>query len=383
MDQSKGRAMVAAMVVITAGCGGGSGTVIKTPTDGAAFCRQLAGLMSDKDACFLASQTLLTAQRDADASCARVAAALTAGRITYDPQQATACLNAVHAMPCGSGFTYDQVHVACAAALPGNAQAGQPCNRLWHAGRLSDCAADSFCNTVGVCPGVCQRFAQVNESCDNLHPCRLDLLCGTADGRCHARPGAGDSCVNLDNQVAFLPELTVVIPCPEHHYCSPATLKCTPEVPDGHACMPAEGGCHGYCATASLNTPGTCVAVGGPGEGCTAGPTAAVRAFNGQLSLGEVAPCGYGLECEAGSCRDTLGEACDDAVNRCAAGAICGKQMTCQVPPPRATADCHPGTVCGHPGEPCCDPVTVALEAPYVSGGCASGASCGASGLCP
>lgn len=375
------------IAVALVGCGGGSGSgteVVNAPADGAAFCRQLAGLMADKDACFPASQPLLTAQRDAEASCARVGAALAAGRIAYDRQQATACLKAVQAMPCGYGFTYDQVHVTCAAALPGRAQAGEACNRLWHAGRLSDCAPDSFCNTVAVCPGVCQRFAAVNETCDNLHPCRLDLLCGTADGRCHPRPGAGDSCVNLDNQPAFLPELTIVVPCPEHHYCSRATLTCTPEVADGHACMPEEGGCHGYCATASVSTPGTCVALGGPGQACKEMPTGAVRSIDGQLSVGEVTPCGYGLACDAGKCQDTLGDACNASDARsCAGGSICGTQMTCQSPPPRPNADCYPGTVCGRPGEPCCDTVVVTFDPPFVSARCASGAACSVSGLCP
>ena len=387
MDHSRLRRLRFIFLAAIAGCSGAAPAPgeMKAPADGEAFCWKLAALVSSKENCYPASKIAIAKELDADASCARIAAALTAGRIRYDQEQATACLNAVAAMPCATGYTYEQVHLACAAALPGQAQTGQSCNRLWRAARLSDCAEGNFCNTIGVCPGVCQRFGDVNESCDNLHPCRLDLLCGTADAKCHPRPVAGGSCVILDPQLVVLPELTGVSPCPGHqYYCSRATLTCKPTLPDGQACTPGEGGCRGYCATGSLSTPGKCVPVGGPGASCTGDRTAAVRSIDGQLSLSQALPCGFGLGCSEGVCRDgpAVGEECDASVNPCATG-VCGPDMVCQAPPPRANADCFPGTVCGRSGEACCGPVVVSLGPPYVSAGCASGAACGASGLCP
>jgi len=101
------------------------------------------------------------------------------GRVVYDPAAAPACIEARRTARCDGPVFPD----ACAAAIDGTRDVGEPCEQG------VECVGGSFCEG---CPGKCTPGAKLEEACGDGQWCESGLRC--AEGRCVALRLEGESC---------------------------------------------------------------------------------------------------------------------------------------------------------------------------------------------
>lgn len=270
---------------------------------------------------------------DDDGEAAQILAAVSAGKVEFDPEQARSCLAVAEAFPCGlaSGDGYvARLDAACEPVFVGRVAAGDTC--------FADveCQGDSRCDTAdcadACCPGTCVAAepepepAAVGEDCGqapcvSTAYCHRDLAAGTAvcrdrvdagdtcaafgacvqgavcdldpasgQGTCVVPPGPGESC---DPDSLF-------VPCDRRdHHCAPSEASCRPKPGPGQDCDPAGGvECVEYAACVD----GTCVKRPGMDDAC--------QPESASSCLGD-------LECVAGVCSVS-----DSVESVCSYGAV-------------------------------------------------------------
>ena len=217
-----------------------------------------------------------------------LSAAVAAHKITYDGEQARACVDATANQGCD--LAAHDAHIpaaACSQMLRGHVADGDSCS-IDAECASGTCVLPAECPDTGCCVGQCratQDPAAAGSACNKPRDCKAGLVCG-ADLSCHAPVGEGQAC------------------------------RSDPECNDGLACLggttDVPGTCHPLpragercpfqrCASANLRcdaATNTCIAVGLPGAPC--------------MSSIE---CSIYLECDATShtCREfpRLGMTCD------------------------------------------------------------------------
>jgi hypothetical protein len=245
-----------AIATYTIGGGGGPGF--------AALCAQLFdSVLTLSASCTHTNPDVLTALLAETVDCADVERAIAAGRVVYDSAQGLACQTALGSLTC-QDLLQGEVPAVCLAALSGTVANGGPCY-----GDI-DCQA-GWCSSSGsVCPGTCQAFAQLGQSC-SASVCAPNLTC---DSTCKAPSAAGGPC-----------------PCGAGLWCSGTT--CAAQKTSG-ACSASEECAIGYVCTGTPTT--TCQALVGLNGNCTGNPEL----------------CGLGYTCSANACVPwpSVGQAC-------------------------------------------------------------------------
>jgi hypothetical protein len=215
-----------------------------------------------------------------------------AGRLSYNADQAGACLGTRWPVACDQGQLAPTPPPGCETVFAGQVDDGGACYLD------IECAGGSCVKSSG-CPGYCQPGtsgppgpSQAGDEC----PCAAGLTC--AQDLCWAGVGSGGGCSSAFD-------------CAPGSYCSPGRGNtCQPQVAECGVCdenlVESQNAWSGQCTPglfcrglASLAdggvTPGVCVSPVGEGGACEPGLTPAQFA-------GPVTGCLPGLDCVAGIC---------------------------------------------------------------------------------
>jgi hypothetical protein len=217
------------------------------------------------------------------------------GRASLNVAAFTQCLLRTGAARCDTAL-YDP---ACLTRFTGTIADNQGCYTS------IDCASpDAVCQTDchdACCVGTCHRKFREGETCDDFASCEPGLRCGLGSNgfRC-VNGNPGSSC-----------EANGVFQCDFGTFCDPATLKCTPTLAPGAACMrePQCGGDH-LCVGLSITSsnPGHCLRISQPGDHCDG-----------------VGFCFGNLYCASNTCQSmpVLGQSCSASIPCAGANTIC------------------------------------------------------------
>jgi hypothetical protein len=261
--------------------------------------------------------------------CGQIAAAVAAGKVTYDASGVAACTAGLAAQTCEDPTT----PASCTNLLLGTVPAGGACNDS------IECAGVDVC-TGSTCPGMCGPGVASGGDCSS-QPCANALSCvyntTTNAQTCQALLSSGAPCdPNADA-------------CTYGLYCDAGTSHCLPVKTSG-ACT-GNGCAAGYVCSST----GQCQMAKAEGASCTAGQ-------------GE---CALGLYCTGGTCAQwpqpggtcgnlQSGEYAGCQTGCCAYPADSGATGTC-VAPGSTGASCNNAAAC---------PI------------CGDGTSCSAAGAC-
>ncbi len=217
--------------------------------------------------------------------------AVGAGRLSFNADQASACLGTPWPLACAQGQLAPTPPPACDSVFAGQVADGGPCYLD------VECAAGA-CVLASGCPGHCQPQTVVSTpgAPGDLCPCAAEFNC--ADNLCWGGADTGAGCNSWFD-------------CQPGSYCSPGRgYTCQPQVAECGACSEnlvesqnawsgqCEPGlfCRGLAARADGGLiSGVCVSPVGEGGACEGGLTPAQFA-------GPVTGCLPGLDCVGGSC---------------------------------------------------------------------------------
>ncbi len=261
-------AVAAAFACSSGGSGGQSPNDSGTADGGmgvAAFCS--AVVMADStflSKCVGGEASAWDSQLLAANSCTDLAAAVTAGRVTYDPTKAPACLAAAAAVGCDAGGA-TMSSTACKAALAGTVAAGGACYAA------IDCAGgSSFCSGLGgasgSCSGTCKPLVAAGASCAAGEQCVQGYSCTGTAGALTCTANAAPSGAALGATCGYDATTKTTVVCGSGLACDAKTLKCETIVKLGGACTPGGGVCELF--TSCDPTSKTCHAYPGMGGSC-------------------------------------------------------------------------------------------------------------------
>jgi hypothetical protein len=316
----------------TIGSGGGS-------TDFTTLCQgSLTEARNLLVTCLHANPDYVTAFVTSGAfDCTTLAKEIAAGRVVYNATQATACAAAIGSATCAVFDT--PTPAACATVLTGQVANGGSCY-------LDEDCSTGWCNsTASLCPGTCQAFAQLNQSCASVS-CAPGLACDSAN-TCKAESAANGTC-----------------PCQAGLWCdssaaSPGTCK-APQT--SGTCKPANSGqCGvGYACVGAAGSE-TCQSLVGLGGDCTAG----------------AALCGLGYSCDAGTHKcvsyPKVGETCGSSSPICIGGycdvvgtqkCVAYKKIGDACTYPIDILACEPGSTCDQATSKCKASASLTCQAP-------------------
>ncbi len=262
--------------------------------------------------CLSGSVTTWAAEVPAQYACPSLLAAEAAGRVTYDPTDAAACLAAYASLSCSDVLVGPMI---CNAPLSGTAANGASCFSD------GDCGGSDYCLGAGsgnsACTGKCTPLLAAGAPCTSPEECVLGYACGgnagstTCISDIHPLANEGASCAPV---AATLPS----IQCAPGLRCSHTTKTCETTVLQGGTCTPGEGLCETftYCDTPTSSCKGP-AGQGGPcgsqadGETMECQPglfcnlTSATSLTGTCTPLGGAgAPCAGGGACVSGTCND-------------------------------------------------------------------------------
>jgi hypothetical protein len=275
------------------------------------------------------------------AGCDSLQKEIDAGRVSYDATSAAACASGMSGLTCEQ-FATETLPAACDSVLTGNVGDGGSCY-------VDEDCATGWCDaSAATCPGTCNPFVQVGQSCApvvaEVPRCAPDLECEATTNLCVALSPVNGPC-----------------PCADGLWCdtsggTPGTCR-TPQT--SGACDPAavDQCAFGYvCAGA----PSTCTPFVGLDGDCSASPDV----------------CGLGYICDAGTNRcvswPKLGETCSTDRPLCIGGYcdLFGTQTCLAYKPVGAACTfpidlvaCEPGSVCDQ-GTSTCVAQALTCQAP-------------------
>jgi|SRR5580658_1697137 hypothetical protein len=322
------RKLVLSSALLIAACS--SNSTSPGPPDGASmslgdFC---AGFMTataqSLSRCLGGAESTWTMEISAQFSCSSLAAAVAAGRVTYDPMEAGACLAAYPTLSCSDLLVGPTV---CAAPLGGTVANGGACLAD------GDCKGASYCSGVGhgnaSCQGKCAPYIAAGQPCLSTQECAVGFTCGGVPGSLTcisdrhplANPGASCAAPASPNMpsIQCAPGLSCQLPsfacattvqeggactpgerlCEFFTYCDSATQKCKSDSGEGGVCGSAPSGelmnCLPglYCKLPSKTSPtGTCATLGAGGAACMGDFECASNSCSSQSTTGTCsAPC--------------------------------------------------------------------------------------------
>lgn len=259
-----------------------------------------------------------------------------AGRTTYDPAAASACL-ARYTSSCSYLAADVDFSLLCAQAFVGSGAVGAPCNHS------HECLPSLYCSGQD-CPGSCQPRRAWGEACRSVRDCPVPsdpanyAVCGNGtcqqhvpgnappspeNGPCGVEPGATSNTVTSTS-------------CATGLVCGRDRL-CHRPIAVGAPCSNVNDPCasDAYCDTDAM--PKVCRTIGKAGSGAACGADAwafcdlSQRLWCGELTQqcapsdgamgspcsrdmpAQATPCAAGLYCAGQSCqpRKANGEACD------------------------------------------------------------------------
>jgi len=284
----------------------------------AAYCtKYLAAEATAAAQCFGGTEADWATQVEGATSCPELAAAVTAGRVTYSATDGAACLQALANISCATVTTPSSEPAACTSTFKGTVAAGGACDSSL------DCGTGSFCSglggSAGSCTGTCTADLTAGTSCSASDVCTSGTACTGSPTTCTTIPapvGSGQTCLYDSGSMSSAPacqlglacDLTTFTcvtpvapgdPCPTGHgicapftYCDPTSKTCKPDPTTGGKCGAAAGEdvipCIGqnYCkGSGTTATAGTCTALGAGNAACEASLLA-----------------GAGAQCASGSC---------------------------------------------------------------------------------
>jgi Dickkopf N-terminal cysteine-rich region len=306
-------ASVALSLVTLASCSSSPATHAadaSAPMTLGAFCDAfMAANAAILSRCLGGDESLWASGIPAQYSCSALSAAVTAGRVLYDPTQAPACIGAYPELSCTDLLVGP---TECDGPLAGTAKDGAACFGD------GDCGGASYCGGIGhgqsACSGFCTPLLAAGATCTATQECAIGYTCGgapmlTCISDRHPLADEGKSCAPV---MPTMPS----IECAPGLSCSHATLTCAKTVEQGGACVPGEALCETftYCDGASktckpyAGAGGTCgAATGGETMGCLPGFYCAMESpmspTGACTALGKSgAPCTEGFECASASC---------------------------------------------------------------------------------
>jgi hypothetical protein len=196
-------------------------------------------------------------QLEAGDTCAKMAAAVTAKRVTFDPSKAQACLTAYAALTCTAGVQQG-VPSDCIAALSGTVAKGGTCYDD------IDCSAGDYCAgadpSLGICEGKCAAKVAAAATCKLGEQCVTGYSCyvtSTSKDAGEARacsktlttiPGAAKGATCGHDKTT---QKTTT--CAEGLSCNVSTLKCVDTAKEGQACTPGASVCESFTSCDPTN----------------------------------------------------------------------------------------------------------------------------------
>jgi hypothetical protein len=312
----------------TGDTGDGSGAAVT------AFCTQfLAAEAKAASQCFGGPVTDWAAQLAAETSCAKAAAAVVAGRVTYQASEGSTCLTDLANIDCSTVTAGSSEPAACAAAFAGTVATAGACDSSL------DCSATDFCSGLGgasgSCSGTCKAQLAAGDSCTGADLCPSGNVCTGSPAICTAEPapvGAGATCVYDSaskkaapacqlglacdlNTFKCVSPIVLGDPCPPGHvicspftYCDPTSKTCKADPTLGGRCGDQAGEdaipCIGptFCKGSGMTaTAGTCVALGASGAACEASVLAIAdgQCASGSCSVTDGGPGSCSAVCAA------------------------------------------------------------------------------------
>ena len=113
-------------------------------------------------------------------------AALDAGKATYHPSKAQACIDTFANGGCAALSSRDPD--ACVAAFDGTVTLGGACTYSF------ECTGLAFCKADATCPGVCSARLTVGQTCKVDDDCQDGLSCDKDSKLCTQRGGLNEVC---------------------------------------------------------------------------------------------------------------------------------------------------------------------------------------------
>jgi hypothetical protein len=360
----------APLLLIAAACGSGPITAGAFPAAyGKAVCEVQS--LCRQQAHFLEQQCEASASALFDRDLAK---AIAAGKSRFDPAQAHACLDGLHARGCER--TLPAVDQACERAVTGTVASGGSCNWLYEcsAGRCDPQGPGACPATCGAVSGegapcgaapcdlraglrcidnVCSRLHTADQKCSSTSDCAIGLFCDNFSSKCAVRTFEQASCASIEE-------------CATGLFCDASAQGglCRRKIPQGQSCTAtslesirdacADGSvCRGFSFSKTSVTPGTCAATGELGASCVA--------------TAQITGCAEGLVCSGATCADkpvtgpcAQADDCKDGVAYCdgsqchplkADGVACAASSEC------ASSFCDPGAgKCAEQSAACHEP---------------------------
>lgn len=290
---------------------------------------------------------------------------LSAGKLKFDEAKAAQCLADLKKVDCPTLYKAMVSQPGAAVAACGQALAGQqPPGADCHI--AIECAAGSQCVFGTGCPGKCQAWSKVGQSCSVEKPCE-PLVAACAGGICAALSNAvGGKCVDYQ--------------CAAPLYCDFASNTCAQFGLEQAPCTTTSQHCWaGLTCFAPAGQAGTCKPVAPKGAACFSqancnplGPEGPLLCIGGscQVGPGPGAPC-YDWQCSGAWCdAAALPPTCKawpSLGNPCAMAALCGPGAVCVAGKCKALVG---------PGQPC-------QTAGDCQTGVCSGGKCAGNGIGP
>jgi hypothetical protein len=273
----------------------GSASYVISTGGGSDFLTICSGFLTKQvslmTTCYNANPDYITGLfSDTQLFCGDTQKEITAGYITYNATQGTACASAVQTLTCadlvsGSGVS---TPAACDAALVGTVGTGGNCYS-------SGACATGYCtwdySTTATCPGTCQPFVLLGGNCSSA-PCANGLTCNASV--CRTESPVGGAC-----------------PCQASLWCDTSgggAGICKASLAVGASCTKGSSD-HCNTLTRCAGTPSTCQSFVGLGATCVPADSL----------------CGMGFDCDAVTSKcvsyPKLGESC--ATTSVCIGAYC------------------------------------------------------------
>lgn len=300
-----------------------------------------------------------------EASFNDIQAAVTAGTVKYDGNQARTCADAIAAGGCQ--VLDNNTPESCRLALSGSAETGADCDIDEECKGLARCDV-----SAGTCPGTCAPRASAGVACGKDDDCALGYVCSAVTSRCVAPAAEGEPCAGTVAEDCAAGLLCIGDDTAKKQAGTCKTAAATLTGRDGDPCDLQSGP---WCADglscvvqsiASGALRSKCQAVATPGGSCGLGiPSDCPKGQYCPLQVADLVGGTFTATCTA---LPAAGDACAPkvALIRCAADLVCDDTTTPAKP------------VCITPhdlGQTCSDD-TLCYSQHCVGGACVPASSC-------
>jgi hypothetical protein len=198
--------------------------------------------------------------------------AVEAGRMAYDADLAGKCLRLIRTAECADvEGIFENMSEECENVFSGLVAQDGDCYQE------EECAGGLYCDeTVSECPGQCQPYQGLGDTCDDSSECDPDAAdCNWQEGVCVELVGTGENCDYVDCAAGLVCD----------HNSKPAV--CLAPAPEGSDCTSSRG-----CLGGLQCVDGKCAGPAGAGQECNIG-----EGF--ERFMGFMFACELGYYCDA------------------------------------------------------------------------------------